>query len=436
MDEVLSKLEAEYCPPIDPALLSAILSDYDLTDGGEIERVRSTLDSLKESAILEEAAGFDASGTGGIQVDIESGERDESHHGTSTSQSRETDITGTSNQLSSLDLEDASDINIPADAANSIESLDEETKVQLLDRVFGTYVSNYSIRHTLKACNGNFNAAMEELLNQIYLDETSNDHDGGIFGAKGIDGFANDGTVPRGRKGKVKGNRKYLTERRSSSLPGSDYSGLGSKQSDAGIQIMPLYARPTELELDPEPIATSIRAKSATSSRASSSDGRSATLRKEAYDLARMAALGQASAAHRKAKSHRLMGGAAAYYGEVGREYSAMSLNASAQAADQLAASQSTATELDLHGIDVRNAIRIASEKVNEWWDGLGESRVNGRIGASDRQSGYRIVVGLGKHSEGGRGKLGPAVTKALKEGGWRIEPAGAVIVVRGRVKS
>ena len=69
MDEVLSELEAEYCPPIDPALLSAIVSDHDLNDLADLQLARSTLDSLKESALLEEAAGFDASGTGGLLED-------------------------------------------------------------------------------------------------------------------------------------------------------------------------------------------------------------------------------------------------------------------------------------------------------------------------------------------------------------------------------
>lgn len=434
MDEALSQLQAEYCPPLDPALLSAILSDYDLTDKNDLAQARSTLDSLKESAALEEAAGFDASGTGGLQEDVDSTEGDESYNGANTSRSREPDVTSASNQLSSLELEDAA---TRVNASNSdVESLDEETKAQLLNRVFGNYVTRYSITHTLKACNGSFNAAMEELLNQIYLDESSKDHNGGIFGAKGIDGFADGDGLPRGRRGKGKSKRKHLVERRSSSLSGLEHSSGGSRRPEAGVQIVPVYARPSDVDLDSGLDTPSAKARSANSSRSSSSDGRSATLRKEAYDLARIAALSQATAAHRRAKSDRLMGGAAAYYGEVGREYSALSFNASARAADQLAASQSNATELDLHGIDVRNAVRIAEEKVEEWWEGLGESRVNGRIGAVDRQTGYRVVVGLGKHSEGGHSKLGPAVTKALKQQGWRIEPAGAVIIVKGRAKN
>lgn len=129
------------------------------------------------------------------------------------------------------------------------------------------------------------------------------------------------------------------------------------------------------------------------------------------------------------------MGGAAAYYSQLGRDLSALSFSASADAADAHAQSQSSTTHLDLHGIDVLNGVRIAQERVDAWWNRLGESRVNGRVGADDRSEGFRIVVGAGRHSEGGKGKLGPAVSKMLKNEGWRIEAAGAVIVVKGKAK-
>jgi hypothetical protein len=65
MDDPLAKLEAEYCPPLDSALLSAIVSDYDLTSDEGLATARATLDLLKDSALIEEAADFDPSVTGG-----------------------------------------------------------------------------------------------------------------------------------------------------------------------------------------------------------------------------------------------------------------------------------------------------------------------------------------------------------------------------------
>jgi len=546
MDDAFARLEAEYCPPLDPALLSAIVSDYDLCNAQGVQDAREILDQLKESAVLEEAAGFDPSGTGAQEGAGNLEKRAESCPETSAARTTETDITSLSNGVSFLDLEElvgdeGGSIGKPED----LEGLDEETKVRLLQDLFGDRVTKYSIQHTLRKCSGRWQATMEELLNHVYFDEGEHSDDsGGKVAAKGIDAFSEDNVVRRGRKGKPKGKRvKIPDDRRSSSLPSSPVLGsaapatnkwktageeiefvasrtriatatvssvyydkgasvprtigailkatmeesklivtddervtvhaqelgyefpgiapeylaaivrlthpemtaamelaqaLTAKSKDmngGGIQLIPHYAPPA---LDKD---TAWEDGSAKAARFSShfqhgdADDIPAAARASAYASARATAFSQASAAHRKARSDRLMGGAAAYYGQVGREYAALSSRASAAAANELAASQSSSTELDLHGIDVLNAVRIAQAKVNAWWAGLGESRVNGRLGFEDRQTGYRIIVGLGRHSEGGKGKLGPAISKALREGGWKIENAGAVILVKGKAK-
>ena len=108
MDDPLAKLEAEYCPPLDSALLSAIVSDYDLASEEGLATARATLDLLKESALIEEAADFDPSGTGGYNQPetARSPGREETGTETGASQSHETDATSLSNGLSSLDLEE------------------------------------------------------------------------------------------------------------------------------------------------------------------------------------------------------------------------------------------------------------------------------------------------------------------------------------------
>ena len=273
---------------------------------------------------------------------------------------------------------------------------------------------------------------------KAYFIEAENSLDGHVISAKGVDAFSEENIVRRGRKGKAKNrNAKNISERRSSSLPGlhNDTTSTPGEVKGTHVGIIPQYKQLEVNEAELDWNAAVKKAKSAASSRSPSSDMSSTTARRDAYALARTAAFSKANAAHRKAKSDRLMGGAAAYYGQVGRDYAALSSSASADAADALVASQSTPAQLDLHGVDVLNAIRIAQDRVEAWWNGLGESRVNGRIGAEDRQIGYRIVVGLGRHSEGGKGKLGPAVTKMLKQEGWKVEPAGAVIVVKGPMK-
>jgi len=556
MDDALAKLEADYCPPLDSALLSAIVSDYDLASEDGLASARATLEMLKESALIEEAAEFDPSGTGGyaqpeaaLLFDHDEGAHTE--NGASQSHSSPgTDATSLSNGLSSLDLEERGKIASQIGAQDvgkleDLDALDEDVKVMLLQELFGEHASRYSIQHTLRKCNGKWNAAMEELLNHVYFGEAEDSEDGGKLRTKGVEGFSEDKIVKRGRKTKAKGQKlRALEERRTASLPTSPEEGqsaaankwqtakedvdfiasrtglevsivkstyneqgarvpqtinalikqtmdetklvvtddelvqanarelgrdfpsiapvylaalirlthpstadahelakaLVTKPKEAshagGLQVIPVYARPTISDIDPDAASPRRKMHSASTSQppslASPVDPTTA-LRGNAYAAARAQAFAQASAAHRRAGSDRLMGGAAAHYSQVGRDLSALAFGASADAADALADRQSSSTHLDLHGMDVLNGVRIAQERTEVWWYRMGESKVNGRVGADDRGAGFSIVVGAGKHSAGGKAKLGPAVSKMLKSEGWRVESSGAVIVVKGK---
>jgi hypothetical protein len=148
---------------------------------------------------------------------------------------------------------------------------------------------------------------------------------------------------------------------------------------------------------------------------------------------ARSTAFDNASRYYRRGKSDRLMGGAAGYYGSLGRDYSAAIHNANAAEADALVASQSSTTHLDLHGVTVKEATRIVLERVQVWWDGLGESKIPG--GGRSIGQGYRIVTGRGMHSEQGIAKVGPAVMKALLRDGWKVEAGGGELTVTGKMR-
>ncbi|EME89353.1 uncharacterized protein MYCFIDRAFT_25213, partial [Pseudocercospora fijiensis CIRAD86] len=539
MDDIYATLEAEYCPPLDTALLSAILSDHDLTKEREVKQAREVLDPLKESALLEEQLAFDPSGTGAQDHGAELPARPESCPETSENLSRETDLISLSTDLSSLDLDRRSEggsILGDNDIARELETQDNETKIQLLGQVLDGRVTQSQIAFTLKKCNGGFERAIDELLNHVHFQESS--EDGTKILAKGIDAFSEENTGRRGRKGKArKKGLGAVGEPRSGSLPSSPFHASSSTynawkdskndiefiatrmgletatvgpkyhkcgasipktigellktklaegneaieedpikavnahelhlefpslRSDyvaalvsvtypstaaahelakaltyrpnerGGIEIVPIYERPYSKTLGIDTARAVSKAPGHSGSTNPSADIDVAQ-RASAYASARSAALAQAFAAHRKAKSDRLMGGAAAYYGQEYRNLTALSTAASAAVADQRAESQSTPNQLDLHGIDVRNAVRIVEQRVEEWWVALGEDRANGRIGASNRHAGYEVVVGRGTHSEGGRSKLGPAVGKALKNAGWKIELHGPVILVKGR---
>ena len=151
----------------------------------------------------------------------------------------------------------------------------------------------------------------------------------------------------------------------------------------------------------------------------------------------RSSAFAQASTAHRLSKSRPLMSGAAAYYGQVGRDASAAAKKYAAAAADALVAAQSSSATLDLHGVGVQDAVRIASEKVRAWWEEEGRAEWARKGGKVVGGEGFRIVTGRGRHSEGRKGRLGPAVGRMLVRNGWRmeVEDGEGVLVVRGRAR-
>jgi len=145
---------------------------------------------------------------------------------------------------------------------------------------------------------------------------------------------------------------------------------------------------------------------------------------------ARSEAFQQASAAYRKGRSTPLMRAAAGYYAQQGRDLTAHLRALSAAEADALVASQSGPASLDLHGVSVADATRIAALRTRAWWDALGEQRIP-EWGAARIQP-FRIVTGLGRHSEGGRGKLGPAVARMLVGEGWKVVVEPGELLVTG----
>ncbi|KAI4142243.1 MAG: hypothetical protein L6R39_005020 [Caloplaca ligustica] len=149
--------------------------------------------------------------------------------------------------------------------------------------------------------------------------------------------------------------------------------------------------------------------------------------------MARSNAFTQASAAYRKSKSQPLMGGAASYYSAVGRDATASLRRYEAAAADARVTYQSKAGEIDLHGVNVKDAVRIAQDHVEDWWEVEGQEWARAGKGMGGR--GLRIVTGVGRHSEGGKGKLGPAVGAMLVREGWKVEIGEGVIDVVGKAR-
>ncbi|KFY00492.1 hypothetical protein O988_03279 [Pseudogymnoascus sp. VKM F-3808] len=532
----VAELKLRYCPPLDETTFLAILSDYNLSVPAEVEEACMTLDMLAQSADVEESTGFDPSGSSGAPI-IADALQDGSEGHSTFGWSSTTDDTSLSHGLSALDLEraDAREASrqTSLDRAAGGEGSSYDAQFKGMDpaaqeaRLVETFpgLKPYDIHWTLTKCKGDIDKAMEELLNQVYLEEN-------VGRRTGIEGFSESDVPNVKRKGRNRKRRQEQSVQSVVSAVSDTYAEPAGSKWDSAIrdvetishltgmptkQVGSLYHKHgtsvppvlnaiidahqelgiddndssmhlTALELNqdypaipitrllaivqlctsagssPRDLVRALTSKPS-SSRAQSTmspiqldfrlppldlsgpseskpkpkshnavypNGQSSQQSNYAddgrdYKTLRNEAFNQATAAYRKGKSDRLMGAAAAYYSSVGRDYDAKAKSAVSASADATAARQATATQLDLHGIGVADAVRIAREKVTSWWVGLGD-RVNGHAG-------YKIITGKGTHSEGGVARVGPAVSRMLIREGWRVEVGSGSMVVTGVVK-
>ncbi|KAF2788323.1 hypothetical protein K505DRAFT_315072 [Melanomma pulvis-pyrius CBS 109.77] len=528
MADDLHLLEKEFCPPIDPALVHAIYSDFAGTPDG-IEQARGLLEDLKKAALDEQWSDFDPSGSSGDTTRSSPGK--ESDEATSSPGTTVTECTNLSNDFSTLSLGGRSESEGSSDGGyfRDTERFDTPTKELLLAETFPTLRPDF-VAYTLKKCNNNFSKATDELLNHVYFEDSRASPTEEAVAVKGVDAFAEEFHVPH-RKKKGKGKRKQrasslLYEINSPSPSDSDAPALPANKwldSNRDVEfitsrtklssnaIASLYhrngaSRPATImailekdvtanQKEKEPDATIVQAaiqltsdfpsidldyaialirisapstanahelakgltvRPGTTSRingainvipqyapvnlfdSTSESTRLPSLPPSALPrtttslaAARGEAFNQASAAYRKGKSTPMMKAVAGYYSQVGRDINANLKAMNETDADALVTSQSSARHLDLHGVSVQSAVRISKERVQAWWSGLGEERIpgGGRKGVGE---GYRIITGLGRHSEGGRAKIGPAVVRALVKEGWKIEVGTGELLVVG----
>ncbi|KAI9666139.1 MAG: hypothetical protein M1821_004074 [Bathelium mastoideum] len=550
MAEIYVSLEKEYCPPLDAALLSAILSDYDLDSPDDVKQARSTLDELKSSASEEEASGFDASGSGGALTvsTAEVTENVSSQLQNGAPMSEVTGGTSLSEGLSSLSMDSGSgksseEETKPLPEMDEVEQQSPEVKEAMLFDMFPT-IPKHNISYILQKCGFKYTRAVEELLNRVWFDEADA---GGECQtrAKGIDAFMGDGPLSPVRQRKGRKNRKLkslddekqaglltpmsaensppqsnawqkantdvdfinarvclpkitvssIYHKNGASLPATiaaltapehlidvspasqdptiiahaqellaDFPSLTLPQSTGLIRLThPSTAAahelaqaltrppstgtsaPSAIQLIPQyqpysPTSTNDDATTNNNKPAGSATIPSASAQPSTSTSTHAAlnhALTSASRAHRLGRSDPLMRAAASIYTHRASSLSAQAAAADARAADALVASQSPrpSEEIDLHGCGVRDAMRIALASTARWWETLGERGIGAEGWRREGVGGFRVVTGVGRHSEGGRARLGPAVGRALVGEGWRVEMGSGVVVVKGRVR-
>lgn len=493
-----------------------------MSNAQELDSARQTLEILKESVHDDEASGFDASGASGARILIDGLEEEENESrsgsgGSGQQWTSQTDSTSMTHDMSGLDLEgldfspnsagSPTEESTESEFTSQLDELGDEEKEKALMGIF-PILKLYDVKHALEKNKGNASLALDQLMNESFLEENGIRH-------KGIDAFYESDMAPRQRKGKGKGKHKKGRTLEEAEVPESplqskwetgrqdvefvaskigmpfpqvssiyhssggsvkatitaiiaahkamsikdddpiiqintfelrqDYPGIPTPDLEALVQLThPSHSNarnlakalstrtqaqgskvPIQLEFRHAPLNLS---ESSTSSPHTPKPSRildpvSANTIAANYTNARNTAFTQASTYYRKGKSDHLMGGATAYYSEQGRNYNTLAKAAASQAAEALVASQSSTYQCDLHGVNVKDAVRISRELVTKWWAEGG------------RGGGYRIVTGAGHHSVGGRGKLGPAVGKMLVREGWKVEVGGAFLVVRGVVR-
>lgn len=136
-----------------------------------------------------------------------------------------------------------------------------------------------------------------------------------------------------------------------------------------------------------------------------------------------------ANAAYRRGKSDALFRPVAGVLAERAREQLDRSRVAQSASYEALVDENSSAGHIDLHGVPVADGVRMALERTQAWWAGLGEDRAR-----RARDEGFTVVTGLGNHSSKGVSRLRQDVGAALKRAGWRVRTETGQFVVTGKV--
>lgn len=153
------------------------------------------------------------------------------------------------------------------------------------------------------------------------------------------------------------------------------------------------------------------------------------------------------SAAIRAASAHfagHLPGGkainasVAGHYAAQAREAQGRAREWELQAARMVVGAQMdrTGNTVDLHHLTVDEAKTVAVESADRWWTAEKAKFGAGRSVTVQPVNGLTVITGVGRHSVGNKGVLGPAVAKALEERGWRVERGDAgrgYLSVKGR---
>ncbi|KAK1728613.1 hypothetical protein CaCOL14_000181 [Colletotrichum acutatum] len=531
----LDDLVAEF-PLLDPTVVIAIASEIDLKDASQLTDVRGMLQSIAQNVLVEEASGFNASGVPDTISSVDGGaDARDSSTVSEGLQPRDSDSSGT--RLTSPPPSEP-DYDVPRIATFDGDS-DQDKLLQLQDMF--SDLKPHDVSFSLKKAKGDFQAALETLLNIQYLESIGER-------PKGIDGFADSGLSQKAsgkKKAKGKKRKDLRTDLSSSSssinesspvidenervekilfivekldLPfdevsdvfdarkgsteltiiefldrfvkqgvgawtGEDehrkqhiqelkkqfrhipeqylsplnevtrsdhqwteevatllnryYGKLPAKRLDINYKLAPLTTEELEGSSDgwqkvasPKTSLMSPVGRPLNSPVLLSSPSSGPRTYQQAMDTAGMyreASSHSYTTAGQVYKKGHLYRQAAGYYADRGREEARSFAKAKSVAADIHVSSTSSGKSIDLHGVEVADGVRIARERVWDWWNGLGEYRARKAV------EGFTIVTGRGLHSAGGVSRLRQGVIAALVNDGWKVSIETGSYRVTGR---
>lgn len=388
---------------LDESLVILIANERDIV--ADYDDIREVLNQLAEPARAEALTGFDPSGLGSAEFEalrLDDPDPPTSGNGLESTGESGTSISEFSDQAENQRLTQQT-------------NLSDDQKIQELKLLFQDRFRDNTLTFILKNNGGNLEQAFDELSTRQYLED-----EGDL--PKGIDGFfAPDEDRPpakgkgrRAQKGNAK-SKKQVVE--------VAYKAVSSTVGDQELESARDFAQPTgsrgTAPLRRAP--ASFAATAAAGARPVEPPALSFPVAADfgASDLRAAAALRRMGPLGRQA---------AAVYTERAREARGASMAHISRAAEMHVNHQSTDTTLDLHGVFVMDGVRIAKQRVWNWWNNLGERR-----SALAKDNGFTVVTGVGKHSVGGVSRLRKAVGLYLKNDGWKVETLTGSFYVWGR---
>lgn len=206
----LDALLAQYSSLLDEALILALVSDHDLQDPEQLKSARDTLQALAQDVPAEEATGFNPSGIGDTFSSLDGTNEGRDMGSTShdcSSHTKDTDSCCTTTTSPNPDLSDSL-----APRIRAFEGQSEDVQVNQLQDMFAG-LKAHDVQLAFRKANGDFQTALEHLLNIQYLESTGER-------TKGVDGFFR----PESSSGDKKKRKKKAKRGDKSSTIGSSGS--------------------------------------------------------------------------------------------------------------------------------------------------------------------------------------------------------------------